>query len=150
MKNYFTKDINILGKSLKLSFLMDLMNTWQLVWNLMINIQYLNIRIDEERSSVDESSAIRKYLLCELLSNRYILIQETVKRSIWFYAYVLHQQWQFSDELYQQMYQQICRFLFLLLGVHFLSIILSQSKVLQAKQSTLEKKILDISIKLFF
>ena len=56
MKHNFTSDIRILSKSLKMP-LMDLMNTMWSIWNFMISIQYLNIRLDEERSSAHEYSS---------------------------------------------------------------------------------------------
>ena len=56
MKNHITSDIRILTKSSKLPSLMDLMNTSQLIWNFIISFQYLNIRLDEERSSAHENS----------------------------------------------------------------------------------------------
>ena len=65
-------------------------------------------------------------------------------------GYGLHSQWQFVDQLYQQMYRlEFCLALFLLLGVRLLSIIPSQCEVLKIKQNNLEMQILDISIGLF-
>ena len=52
MKNHITSDITILTDP----SLMYLMNTRQLVWNFIFSIQYLNIRLDEERSSAHENS----------------------------------------------------------------------------------------------
>ena len=87
---------------------------------------------------------IRNYLLCELFSNRYILTQQTVRRSTWLQGYGLHPQ--FVDKLYQYTYSLEFRlFLFLLLGVCLLSIIPSQCEVLQIKQNTLEMQLPDIS-----
>ena len=62
MKNHFTIDIRILTKSLKLPSLMDLMNTRYLIWNFIISIQYLNTRLDEERSSTHENSGSTELL----------------------------------------------------------------------------------------
>ena len=45
--------------------------------------------------------AMRNYLLCEFISNKYILTQQTVGRSTWLYVYGLNPQWQFVDQLYQ-------------------------------------------------
>ena len=71
--------------------------------------------------------AIWNYLLCELFSNRYILLtQQTVGWSAWLYGYGLHPQWQFVDQLFQMMYcLEFSLVLFLLLGVRLLSIISS-------------------------
>ena len=94
--------------------------------------------------------AMRNYLLCELLSNKYISTQQTAELSKWLDGYGLLPKWQFVDQLYQEMcYLKFCLVLLLLLGVCLLSIIPSQCEALQTKQSPLAMQILDISTGLF-
>ena len=93
----------------------------------MISIQYLNIELDEERSSAHENS--NTYLLTLWASFKQVYIS-TIDVS-----------------LYQWMYH--LEFRLVLLGVLLPSIILSQYEALQTTQSTLEMQIRDISIGLF-
>ena len=76
MKNDFTRnkrDFTFLSKGLKMYSLMDLVNTRQLIWNFMISIQYLNILLEEERSSAnDQSSNTELLLFWTFFKQRYI------------------------------------------------------------------------------
>ena len=65
-------------------------------------------------------------------------------------GYSLHPQWQFVDQLYQEMYHLEFRLvLFLLLDVYLTSMILSQCELLQTNQSTFEMAMPDIFTGLF-